>query len=587
MEQRCGGRESGGAGDISRAGVLVEDSLGQAAERTEKAMIRINQIKVPLEHTQTDIVKKAADILRITPDKIIAWQIRKKSVDARRKPEIMIIYTLDVSVASQEKVLARCRSRQAQAVTERPYLFPITGKGQLTGRPVIIGTGPAGLFCGYLLARHGWKPLLLERGNCVEERIRDVEKFWREGVLDPASNVQFGEGGAGTFSDGKLNTLVKDKYGRNREVLRIFVEAGAPEQILYEAKPHIGTDILIDVVRNLRRQIMAWGGEVRFEAQVTDLLFQEKKVTGVVVNRTEKIESGAVVLAVGHSARDTFEMLYQRNVPMEAKSFAVGLRMEHPRRMIDRIQYGRTDDLRLPAASYKVTAQTSSGRGVYSFCMCPGGYIVNASSEPGRLAVNGMSYSGRDGCNSNSAMIVTVTPEDYRDQSPLGGVAFQRELEEKAYRIGGGTVPVERYGDFREAVTGTEAQKSEILQEEPDFRPEIKGKYRMARVHDILPPDLNRALVEGIDLIGQTVHGFADSGAYLSGVESRTSSPVRILRDETGQSALRGLYPCGEGAGYAGGITSAAMDGMVIAEKIAAEYAPPGYKLESCAVLPR
>lgn len=538
-------------------------------------MIRINQIKVPLEHTQTDIVRKAADILRITADKILSWQIRKKSVDARKKPDIVIIYTLDVSVAAQEKVLAKCRSKQVQAVTEKPYRFPAQGDRALRGRPVIIGTGPAGLFCGYLLAEHGWKPLLLERGNRVEERIRDVEKFWREGVLDPASNVQFGEGGAGTFSDGKLNTLVKDKYGRNREVLRIFVEAGAPEQILYEAKPHIGTDILVDVVCNMRKRIIAWGGEVRFGAQVTDLFFQEDRVAGVVVNGTEKIAGEAVVLAIGHSARDTFEMLYQRKVPMEAKAFAVGLRMEHPRRMIDRMQYGRADDPRLPAASYKVTAQTASGRGVYSFCMCPGGYVVNASSELGRLAVNGMSYSGRDGRNSNSAMIVTVTPEDYRDKSPLGGVSFQRELEERAYRLGKGAVPVESYGEFKKAVAGVEPQESEILRNDPDFRPEIKGKYRMAEVHNILPSYLNRALVEGIDLIGRTMHGFADSGAYLSGVESRTSSPVRILRDETGQSVFCGLYPCGEGAGYAGGITSAAMDGMVIAEKIAAAYAPP------------
>lgn len=538
-------------------------------------MIRINQIKVPLEHTQTDIVRKAADILRITADKILSWQIRKKSVDARKKPDIVIIYTLDVSVAAQEKVLAKCRSKQVQAVTEKPYRFPAQGDKALRGRPVIIGTGPAGLFCGYLLAEHGWKPLLLERGNRVEERIRDVERFWREGVLDPASNVQFGEGGAGTFSDGKLNTLVKDKYGRNREVLRIFVEAGAPEQILYEAKPHIGTDILVDVVCNMRKRIIAWGGEVRFGAQVTDLFFQEDRVAGVVVNGTEKIAGEAVVLAIGHSARDTFEMLYQRKVPMEAKAFAVGLRMEHPRRMIDRMQYGRADDPRLPAASYKVTAQTASGRGVYSFCMCPGGYVVNASSEPGRLAVNGMSYSGRDGRNSNSAMIVTVTPEDYRDKSPLGGVSFQRELEERAYRLGKGAVPVESYGEFKKAVAGVEPQESEILRNDPDFRPEIKGKYRMAEVHNILPSYLNRALVEGIDLIGRTMHGFADSGAYLSGVESRTSSPVRILRDETGQSVFCGLYPCGEGAGYAGGITSAAMDGMVIAEKIAAAYAPP------------
>ncbi len=538
-------------------------------------MIRINQLKFPPEHTQADVIHKAAAVLRIAPEQILSWQIMKKSIDARKKPDIAVIYTLDIAVAAQDKILARCRNKQVQAVTEQPYRFCVKGERQLNGRPVIIGTGPAGLFCGYLLAKHGYKPLLLERGKCVEERIKDVEEFWQGGALDPASNVQFGEGGAGTFSDGKLNTLVKDKSGRNREVLRILVEAGAPEHILYEAKPHIGTDILVEVVRSLRNQILAWGGEVRFKARVTDLIRQKDSVSGVVVNGEEEIRSEAVILAIGHSARDTFEMLYRREIPMEAKSFAVGLRMEHPRRMINQIQYGCGEHPLLPPASYKVTAQTSCGRGVYSFCMCPGGYVVNASSEPGRLAVNGMSYSGRRGDNSNSAMIVTVTPEDYEDTSPLGGIAFQRELEERAYRVGEGLVPVETYGEFRKAVTGKEVRPSEIMHNYPGFTPKMKGGYCMAKVHDILPSVLNRTLVEGIDLIGQTVRGFADSGAYVSGVESRTSSPVRIMRDEGGQSAVKGLYPCGEGAGYAGGITSAAMDGMVTAEKIAAQYVPP------------
>lgn len=546
-------------------------------------MIRINQIKVPLEHTRQDIERKAAAVLRIAPSEILDWQIVKKSIDARKKPEIWINYSLDVSVMSPKKVLAKCRSKQVQAVEEKTYKFPMPGSRQLHSRPVIVGTGPAGLFCGYLLAKHGYKPLLLERGNCVEKRITDVEKFWQEGVLDPASNVQFGEGGAGTFSDGKLNTLVKDKFGRNKEVLRIFVEAGAPEQILYEAKPHIGTDILVSVVKNIREQIISWGGEVRFSAQVVDLLSQEEQVRGVVVREKESdyvIESETIVLAIGHSARDTFEMLYQKQVPMEAKAFAVGLRMEHPRRMIDQIQYGSVNHPSLPAASYKVTAQTSSGRGVYSFCMCPGGYVVNASSESGRLAVNGMSYSGRNGDNSNSAMIVTVTPKDFADKTPLGGIAFQRELEERAYRIGMGAVPVETYGAFKRFVTkeeeedGQSEKQAAIRKCYSSFSPAVKGNYCMAPVHDILPMELNRALVEGIDLVGQTLQGFSDGDAYLSGVESRTSSPVRILRDETGQSSLRGLYPCGEGAGYAGGITSAAMDGMVAAERIASEFIP-------------
>ncbi|MBD5476136.1 MAG: FAD-dependent oxidoreductase [Lachnospiraceae bacterium] len=535
-------------------------------------MIRVNQIKLPLSHSREDILYKIVKILRVAPEKILSWQIVKKSIDARKKPEIMVIYSVDVRVDAQDRVLRTCKSPQVQAVTEKSYIFPTQGEEKFSYRLVIVGTGPAGLFCGYLLAKHGYRPLILERGGCVEERQRDVEKFWREGVLNPSSNVQFGEGGAGTFSDGKLNTLVKDKYGRNREVLRIFVENGAPEEILYEAKPHIGTDILCKVVRSMREQISAWGGEIRFHAQVTELCIDRNCVTGVIVNGGETIACEAVILAIGHSARDTFEMLYEKRVPLEAKSFAVGLRMEHPRKLIDRMQYGVEEHPLLPAASYKVTAQTSSGRGVYSFCMCPGGYVVNASSESGKLAVNGMSYSGRDGDNSNSAMIVTVTPQDYKDDSPLAGIAFQRELEEKAYRIGGGSVPVERYGDYRCAVTGQPSDASVIMQEYPDFVPAVKGGCHMASVHDILPKELNEALVEGIDLIGQKVPGFADSGAYLSGIESRTSSPVRITRDETGQSVIQGLYPCGEGAGYAGGITSAAMDGMMIAEKIGAKY---------------
>ncbi len=538
-------------------------------------MIRVNQVRVPLVHSEQDILHKTAKILRVAPEKIQSWQIIKKSVDARKKPEIRVIYSVDVCVESEKRVLAACKSGQVDKVTIKPYEFPKEGQERLDYRPIIIGTGPAGLFCGYQLAKNGYRPLILERGKCVEERMKDVEKFWRDGVLNPKSNVQFGEGGAGTFSDGKLNTLVKDKLGRNREVLKIFVEAGAPEEILYEAKPHIGTDILCKVVRNLREQIEAWGGEIMFDAQVTDLCMDGKRITGVVVNNTETIPCETVVLAVGHSARDTFEMLDKRLVPMEAKSFAVGLRIEHPRRLINKIQYGQEEHPLLPAANYKVTAQTSSGRGVYSFCMCPGGYVVNASSEQERLAVNGMSYSGRDSDNSNSAVVVTVTPEDYEDDSPLSGVYFQRRLEEKAYQVGAGAIPVETYGDYRRAVTGQKRDLSAVCQEYTGFVPAVKGAYHLANVHDILPPALNEALVEGIDLIGQTMWGFADEGAYLSGIESRTSSPVRIMRDETGQSFIQGLYPCGEGAGYAGGITSAAMDGMFIAEKIGARYQKP------------
>lgn len=546
-------------------------------------MIRITQIKLPLDckDEKAALLKKAAGLLRVETDCLQSLSLVKKSIDARKKPDIYRVYTVDVKVADESRVLKRSGSKngQIQLVEETAYHFPaIGGATVLEGsRPIIVGTGPAGLFCGYMLARAGYRPVLLERGREVHKRLADVERFWQEGVLDPDSNVQFGEGGAGTFSDGKLTTTVKDPKGRMREVLRIFVEAGAPKKILYEAKPHLGTDILTDVVVNLRRQIEKWGGEVRFESQVTGLVVENGKIAGVEVNGS-RLTGSVVVLAIGHSARDTFQMLDRLSVPMEAKAFAVGLRMEHPREMIDRLQYGGPNPM-LPAASYKVTTKTASGRGVYSFCMCPGGYVVNASSEQGRTAVNGMSYSTRDGANSNSAMIVTVSPDDYQNTGPLSGIAFQRSLEERAYRIGRGAVPVERYGDFRSFVltegladvrSGVPAAWKGALQTSyPGFSPAVRGRWAFSPVHEILPAFLNAALVEGIELIGRKIPGFNNADAFLSGVESRTSSPVRILRDETGQSAVRGLFPCGEGAGYAGGITSAAMDGILIAEKVA------------------
>ena len=546
-------------------------------------MIRITQIKLPLDckDEKAALLKKAAGLLRVETDCLQSLSLVKKSIDARKKPDIYRVYTVDVKVADESRVLKRSGSKngQIQLVEETAYHFPAIGGATVFegSRPIIVGTGPAGLFCGYMLARAGYRPVLLERGRELHKRLADVERFWQEGVLDPDSNVQFGEGGAGTFSDGKLTTTVKDPKGRMREVLRIFVEAGAPKKILYEAKPHLGTDILTDVVVNLRRQIEKWGGEVRFESQVTGLVVENGKIAGVEVNGS-RLTGSVVVLAIGHSARDTFQMLDRLSVPMEAKAFAVGLRMEHPREMIDRLQYGGPNPM-LPAASYKVTTKTASGRGVYSFCMCPGGYVVNASSEQGRTAVNGMSYSTRDGANSNSAMIVTVSPDDYQNTGPLSGIAFQRSLEERAYRIGRGAVPVERYGDFRSFVltegltdvrSGVPAAWKGALQTSyPGFSPAVRGRWAFSPVHEILPAFLNAALVEGIELIGRKMPGFNDADAFLSGVESRTSSPVRILRDETGQSAVRGLFPCGEVAGYAGGITSAAMDGILIAEKVA------------------
>ena len=487
------------------------------------------------------------------------YYIRKRSLDARKKPELYYVYSIDVEIKNEERVLKSMKGK-VQKVSSRPYSVPEHGIERLSDRPVIIGSGPAGLFCAYLLAREGYRPLIIERGAPVRERRKDVEKFWETGVLDPSSNVQFGEGGAGTFSDGKLNTLVKDPAGRNRFVLETFVKFGAPEDILWEQKPHIGTDILIDVVETMRREIEKMGGEFRFHSQVTDLIPEEKVL---IINDEEKIRAGAAVLAIGHSARDTFYMLCERGFDMEAKAFAVGVRVEHPQRLIDENMYGRDNRGNLPAASYKLTEKLDNGRGVYTFCMCPGGYVVNASSEPGCLAVNGMSYHGRAGENANSAVIVTVTPQDYGTDHPLSGVEFQRELERRAWEEGSGCVPVQRFEDFC-------ANKKTV--ELGCIKPNIKGHYRLGNVRNIFPEELSLSIQGGIGAMDHKIRGCADKDVLLSGVESRTSSPVRINRDDSFRSNIPWVYPCGEGAGYAGGITSAAMDGVKVAEALVRKF---------------
>lgn len=555
-------------------------------------MIRINQINVQVnqKNTEQQLRKKASQVLKISDKEIKSLRIVRQSIDARKKPDIFYSYVIDIETNQEEKVCKRAKNSQVSLIKPVVYRFPAEKKvsEMIKNRPVIIGMGPAGLFCGYFLAKAGFQPILLERGADVDTRMKDVETFWQGGVLKPDSNVQFGEGGAGTFSDGKLNTLVKDKDGRNAAVLKTFVEFGAKESILYEAKPHIGTDVLCGIVKRMRQEIIRLGGEVRFDSKVTELKLNGDRITGVIINGKEEFCCDHVVLAIGHSARDTFDMLYEKQVPMEAKSFAVGLRVEHPQTMINVSQYGMAEPGTLGAAPYKVAAQTSVGRGVYSFCMCPGGYVVNASSEPGRLAVNGMSYSGRDGENANSAIIVSVTPEDFGSDHPLAGIAFQRELEKRAYELGQGKIPVQRYGEFRRCV---EQQRSEELHDAPQqsdkgihideipdaaskpesvLIPQNKGGYVYVDVSQILPAECNKAFVEGMTRFGQMIPGFDREDTLLSGVESRTSSPVRIHRDDTLQSAVRGLYPCGEGAGYAGGITSAAMDGIRVAETVAA-----------------
>jgi len=541
-------------------------------------MITINQLKMEIffkdnkavEINEAALRKKASKLLGVSDMQIDKIQILKHSIDARKKPQLFHVYTLGVCLKEkkqEEKTVKRCQNANISIYHETPYIFPQSGMKTLHERPVVIGMGPAGLFCGYMLAKHGYKPIILERGYDVDTRTKAVEAFWNSGTLDTDSNVQFGEGGAGTFSDGKLNTLVKDKNGRNTEVLRIFVECGAPHDILYESRPHIGTDILKKVVANMREFIIKNDGSVRFGAKVTGLEVENGKLTGVQINDTDVIKTGNAVLAIGHSARDTFEYLADIQVSMEAKAFAVGMRIEHSQSMMNERMYGSEHGNALPAAPYKLTAKTSTGRGVYSFCMCPGGYVVNASSENKRLAVNGMSYSDRGGKNANSAIIVQVSPADYGSDKPLAGVAFQRLLEEKAYALGNGKIPVQYYGDF--------VQNRISIDREEYNKPCIKGAYRFTNLRGLLPKECETAFLEGMEQFDKTIKGFAKEDAILSGIESRTSSPVRIHRNEDLQSpSVGGLYPCGEGAGYAGGITSAAMDGMLVAEKIASQYRP-------------
>lgn len=533
-------------------------------------MLRIGQVKVPIKHNIEDIKKKTAKICGISPKEIQKLEIIKQSLDARQKNELSYVYTVDIEVENEKRINKKVYHNSVMSTKAKNYQFPNPGQEALKKRPVIVGAGPAGLFCTYALARAGYQPLLLERGKPVEQRTKDVENFWNTGILNIASNVQFGEGGAGTFSDGKLNTLVKDSFGRNREVLEIFTKFGADSEILYVNKPHIGTDVLSTVISNMRTEIQRLGGTICFEHIVTDFLLRDKQIIGIAVKdlKNDKdftIETGTVVLAIGHSARDTFLQLQKRNFSMEAKSFAVGFRVEHPQAMMNRHQYHDADMQYLKPASYKLTSNFENGRGVYSFCMCPGGYVVNASSEQNRLAVNGMSYHDRGSSNANSAIIVSVTPQDFAAQDALSGVAFQRQLEEKAYRLANGKIPQQLYGDF---VKGKESTAY------GEFSSQTKGMAAFADLSGLLPKELTQTWIRGMEKFADYIPNYNRYDTILSGVESRTSSPVRIHRNELFESNYAGVYPCGEGAGYAGGIMSAAMDGLKVAEAIAKKYQP-------------
>jgi uncharacterized protein len=519
---------------------------------------------MPLDHDEADIGRRIVKLLRVGAEELEGFSIERKSFDARDRSDIRVVYA----------VVARLRSEPsrpfpghvASRVPERgAYAFPAAaGGGAKAGaRPLIVGSGPAGLFCALLLAENGYRPLILERGDDVATRNAKVGSFFDSGTLDPESNIQFGEGGAGTYSDGKLNTTVTDPLFRNAKVLEEFAEAGAPPEIRYLSKPHIGTDYLVRVVAALRRKIEARGGEVRFRSRVDSLIVAGGRVRGVVVNGAERVESDAVVLATGHSARDTFLELSSLGIAMERKAFAIGLRIEHPQEMISRRQFGESwRHPALPVADYKLTHRSAGGRGVYTFCMCPGGYVVNSSSEPGMVACNGMSDYRRDSANANSAIVATVGPEDFGGEGALSGVEFQRRWERLAFEAGGGghALPVQLLGDF------IAARPSAAL---GGVLPSIRGAYSLSDLNSCLPDYVAAALKEGILAFDRSIPGFARPDAVLSGVETRTSSPLRILRGEDFQGSVRGLYPCGEGAGYSGGIMSSAIDGIKVAEAIA------------------
>lgn len=539
-------------------------------------MIRINQLKLSPEHSEQDMRKALKHSLKLNDEVEFDYKIIKKSIDARHKPEIFYVYAVNITIKNQSlenKIIKKVNNKNIMLTNETRYAFPwesISSIQENNLRPIIIGFGPAGMFCALLLARCGLNPIVIERGQCVEDRIKTVDEFWNNNELNIHSNVQFGEGGAGTFSDGKLNTMIKDQNGRIAKVLETFVEAGADASILYVNKPHIGTDILCNVVRNIRKEIISLGGEVRFNTCLDEIEIENDKVKSIKVKVTnqpslevEQIKCDTVVMAIGHSARDTFSMIHKAGIDMVCKSFAVGLRIEHPQEFINYNTYGDTNYKNLPVADYKVTYQASTGRGVYSFCMCPGGYVVNASSEEEMIAVNGMSYSKRDSANANSALIVTVTPDDFEGTGPLAGVEFQRKLERAAYREGNGSIPVQLASDFRNNRSSIGFGK---------VKPCIKGSYTFANIRNILPDYISKTIIEGLDNFDHLIKGYNMDDAVFSGVESRTSSPVRIIRDDNFESSIKGLYPCGEGAGYAGGITSAAIDGIKTAEKIAQKY---------------
>jgi uncharacterized FAD-dependent dehydrogenase len=529
-------------------------------------MLRLTEVKLPLAHADGEIRAAILKRLGIADDELISYVVFKRGVDARKPNAILFTYTLDITLLDEAAILARFSNDPHVRVTpDTRYHFVAQAPKNLTSRPIVVGMGPAGLFAGLLLAQMGFRPLILERGKAVRERTRDTWGLWRQGVLNPESNVQFGEGGAGTFSDGKLYSQIKDPRHLGRKVLTEFVKAGAPEEILYVSHPHIGTFRLVGMVEQMRETIQSLGGDIRFESRVDDIEITEGQVTGVVLASGERIATDHLVLAVGHSARDTFEMVHQRGIYIEAKPFSIGFRIEHPQSLIDAARYGRNaGNPLLGAADYKLVHHAGNGRSVYSFCMCPGGTVVAATSEAGRVVTNGMSQYSRNERNANAGIVVGITPEQDYPGDVLAGVEFQRRWESRAFELGGGNyqAPGQLVGDF---LAGKASTKFGEVQ--PSYTPGV----HLTDLSSALPDYAIAAIREALPAFAKQIKGFDLADAVLTGVETRTSSPIRIKRNSHDYQSIntRGLYPAGEGAGYAGGILSAAVDGIEVAEAVA------------------
>ncbi|NOT68571.1 MAG: NAD(P)/FAD-dependent oxidoreductase [Methylophilaceae bacterium] len=533
-------------------------------------MLRLTELKLPLEHAPGEIKATILKQLGIAESDLVSFTIFRRGVDARKSHAILFVYTLEVEVRNETNVLARCKKNpHVKIAPDTGYHFVAQAATSSAERPVIVGLGPAGLFAGLILAQSGFKPLILERGKAVRERTKDTFGLWRQGVLNPESNVQFGEGGAGTFSDGKLYSQVKDPKHYGRKVLQEFVKAGAPEEILYVSHPHIGTFRLVGMVEKMRETILALGGEIRFQSRVDDIEVEHGQVQGVVLASGEHIPTRHLILAVGHSARDTFEMIHKRGIYIEAKPFSIGFRIEHPQSLIDRARYGNhAEHPLLGAADYKLVHHAKNGRSVYSFCMCPGGTVVAAASEAGCVVTNGMSQYSRNERNANSGIVVGISPEQDYPGDPLAGMEFQRKWEARAYELGGSNyqAPGQLIGDF---IQGKPSTAFGSVQ--PSYTPGV----HLCDLSNALPEYAISAIREALPEFAKQIKGFDLPDGVLTGVETRTSSPIRIKREDESLQSIntQGLYPTGEGAGYAGGILSAAIDGIKVAEAVALRLA--------------